>query len=161
VGARRINPNRVKSLLNYTTRELADRLGVHKNTICHWQRNGLDPIDKQRPYLFHGATVRAFLVSRNKSQKRPCAPGSLYCFRCREPRQPIPTAVEYIPMPPGPGNLRATCRECRTTMHRRVQQAAIQTVLPGVLVQIREPEPRLNGSPSPSPNCDFERKTTA
>lgn len=161
MSARRINPNRVKSLLNYTARELAERLGVHKNTIRHWQRNGLDPIDKQRPFLFHGAAVRAFLISRNKSQKRPCPLGTLYCFRCREPRPPIPTSVEYLPMPSGPGNLRATCGECGTAMHRRVQPGAIHTVLPGVLVQIREVAPRLNGSPSPSSNCDFKRKTTA
>lgn len=161
MATRRINPNRVKGLLNYTVRELAERLGVHKNTVGHWQRNGLDPIDNKRPYLFHGGTVRAFLISRNKSRRSPCPPGSLYCFRCRAPRRPIPTSAEYHRMPSGPGNLRATCGECRTAMHRRVRHSAIHTVLPGVLVQIREAAPRLNGSSSPSPNCDSARKTSA
>ena len=161
MSARRINPNRVKIHRNYTARELADRLGVHKNTVSHWQLDGMVPIDGQRPYLFHGSTVRAFLISRNKSRKRPCPPGSLYCFRCRAPSQPILTSVEYLPAPSGPGNLRATCGSCRTIMHRRVQQTAIHTVLPGVLVQIREVAPRLNDSPCPSPNCDFERQSTA
>jgi Domain of unknown function (DUF5679) len=158
---RRINPNRVKILRNFTARELADRLGVHKNTIRHWQRNGLAAIDGHRPQLFNGATVREFLTSRNKSRKRPCPPGALYCFRCREPRRPIPTTAEYFQMPSGAGDLRGTCGECGTTMHRRTRQEAIHAVLPGVLVQIREVPPRLNRSLSPSPNCDIERQTTA
>jgi hypothetical protein len=66
MSGRRINPNRVKIHRNYTARGLADSLGVHKNTIRHWQRNGLVPIDNQRPYLFHGAAVRAFLAEWNK-----------------------------------------------------------------------------------------------
>lgn len=161
MGSRRINPHRVKILRNFTARELADRLGVHKNTIRHWQRNGLNPIDGQRPQLFSGATVREFLISRNRSRRRPCPPGSLYCFRCREPRRPIPTSAEYFQMPSGAGDLRATCGECGTTMHRRTRHEAIHAVLPGVLVQIREAPPRLSGSLSPSPNCDMERQTTA
>ena len=161
MGWRRVNPNRVKILRNFTARELADRLGVHKNTIRHWQRNGLAPLDGQRPLLFSGAVVREFLILRSKSRKRPCAPGALYCFKCREARRPISTSVEYFRMPSGAGDLRATCGECGTTMHRRTRQEAIHAVLPGVLVQIREAPPRLNGRPSPSPNCDIERQTTA
>lgn len=160
-SARRVNPHVVKQNRSYSVGELASCCGVHKNTVSHWRRNGLTPIDGQRPYLFHGAMVRAFLISRNNSRKRPCSPGSLYCFRCREPRRPIPTSAEYLPVPTGAGNLRAICGECGTTMHRRVQQVAIHTILPGLLVQIREAAPRLNGSSSPSPNCDFERKTSA
>lgn len=56
---RRVNPNLVKIHRSYTARELADCLGVHKNTVRHWQRKGLTPIDARRPYLFKGAVVRA------------------------------------------------------------------------------------------------------
>jgi hypothetical protein len=159
--SRRINPNRVKIHRNYTARELADRLGIHKNTVTHWQRKGLVPIEKRRPHLFHGATVRAFLVSRQKERKRPCPSGMLYCFKCREPRRPVPNSIEYIPKPTGPGNLRAVCSACGTSMNRRARQAAIACVLPGLLVQITEASPRLNGSSSASVNCDFERQATA
>jgi hypothetical protein len=153
VSGRRANPNRVKINRTDTARELADRLGVHKNTIRHWQRNGLEPIDGRRPYLFHGATVRAFLIARKAKLKRPCPNGMLYCFRCREPRRPAPTSVEYLQMRPETGNLRAACGECGTVMHRRVRQAAIHSVLPGLLVQIREAPPRLNEKADTSPNC--------
>ena len=159
--SRRINPQRVKIHRNYSARELADVLGVHKNTVGHWQRNGLAPIEKRRPYLFQGAIVRAFLLSRNRARKRPCPAGMLYCFKCRQPRRPVPNSIEYIPKPSGPGNLRAVCSACGTSMNRRARQAAITSVLPGLLVQITQALPRLNGSSSPSLNRDFERQATA
>src|SRR5438034_764512 len=65
MSRRRANPNLVKIHRSYTVRELADRLGVHKNTVRHWQRHGLTPVDAQRPYLFKGAAVRAFLIGQS------------------------------------------------------------------------------------------------
>lgn len=161
MGTRRINPNLAKIHHSYTARELADRLGVHKNTIRHWQLNGLRPIDDQRPYVFDGAVVRQFLKSRNESQKQPCPVGMLYCFRCHEPRRPSPTSIEYAQTRIGAGNLRGLCSECGTVMCRRVRQDAIAAVMPGLLVQIRQVPSRLNGSSSPSSNCDFERQMLA
>lgn len=162
MSGRRVNLQRVKIHWNYTARDLANCLGVHKNTIRNWQRNGLTPIDGQRPFLFQGTTVRAFLDSWNKRWKRPCPTGMLFCFRCREPQLPKPTSVAYLPVRSGrPGNLRAVCAKCGTVMHRRVKQSVIPAVLPGLLVQIMEAAPRLNGSSSPSLICDFERQTTA
>ena len=158
MSRRRANPSRVKVHTNYTARELADRLGVHKNTIRHWQRNGLNAIDGRRPLLFKGAVVRAFLVEQNSRRKRPCPVGTLYCFKCREPRAPVPTSLQYVEMRPGSGNLGAICTDCGTIMHRRVKQSAIHSVLPGLLVQIREASPRLSGSADPSLDCDQERR---
>lgn len=161
MGVRRINPNLAKIHHSYTPRELADRLGVHKNTIRHWQRNGLRPIDDQRPYVFDGSVIRQFLRLRNQSQKRPCPVGTIYCFGCHEPRRPSPTSIEYAPTRIGAGNLRALCSECGTVMCRRVRQDDIAAVLPGLPVQIRQASPRLNGSASPSSNCDLERQILA
>jgi len=161
VGARRINPNLIKIHHSYTSRELADRLGVHKNTIGHWQRDGLRPIDHHRPYVFDGSVVRDFLKARNKKQKRPCPIGTIYCFRCREPRRPSPTSIQYIQATIGAGNLLAVCGECGTTMCRRMRQATISAILPGLLVQIRQGPPRLIGGSSPPSNCDLERQMLA
>ena len=159
--SRRVNPLQVKIHWNYTARELADRLGVHKNTVRNWQRNGLQPLDRLRPLIFQGAVVRAFLISWNNRRKRPCPTGTLYCFSCREPRRPAVSSVEFIQSPAGPGNIRASCSVCGTAMHRRAKHSEIHSVLPGLLVQMREAPPRLNGNPSPSLNCDSERQTTA
>ena len=161
MSSRRVNPFRVKIHWNYTARELANLLGVHKNTVRNWQRNGLVSVDRQRPLIFQGAVVRVFLVLWNKRRKQPCPIGTLYCFSCREPRRPSVSSVEFVQSPTGPGNIRANCSDCGTTMHRRANQSEIHSVLPSVLVQIREASPRLNGSASPSLNCDFERQTPA
>jgi excisionase family DNA binding protein len=136
MGARRINPNHVKLHRTYTIRELADRLGVHKNTVRQWQQQGLGPIDGGRPILFLGVAVRDFLAQRNASRRNPCGPGLFYCFRCREPRSPGGGMVDFLPLTALSGNLRAICECCGTLMHRRCSADAIPTVMPGISVQV-------------------------
>jgi len=85
---RRLNPRAVSQYRSYSVTELAACFGVHKNTVRHWQLAGLMPNDDGRPYLFQGGVVRAFLLKRNASRKRPCQPGTFYCFRCRDARPP-------------------------------------------------------------------------
>ena len=43
--ARRVNPYRVKLHRDYALQELAECLGVHKNTVRRWQDDGLNAID--------------------------------------------------------------------------------------------------------------------
>lgn len=161
MAARRVNPRAVKLHRSYSVPELAACLGVHKNTVRHWQRDGLKPLDGGRPLLFQGAAVRTFISARNASRKRPCPPGTLYCFRCREPRQPVPGMVAYLWINATSGNLRAVCATCETVMHRRASKAALASILPGCDIQFVEALPRLKGSPSPSLNCNLERQAPA
>ena len=156
--SRRANPNRIKQHRSYSVDELADCCGVHKNTVRGWQRNGLKPIDSIRPILFQGAAVRDFLTRRSAGRKRPCRPGTLYCFRCRSPRRPALGMVDFIPMRPGSGNLRALCESCEAIMHRRVCKADIAKVMPGCAVQFAEGRASLSGQVDPSLNCDSERR---
>jgi len=94
MASRRVNPCRIKINRSYTARELADALDVHKNTVRHYQREGLKPVDNRRPALFHGGAVRSFLTHRNTTRKRPCPPGTFYCFRCRAPKRPAEGMVD-------------------------------------------------------------------
>ncbi|WP_226017107.1 helix-turn-helix domain-containing protein [Novosphingobium sp. FKTRR1] len=135
--ARRVNPYRVKLHRIYSVQELAECLGVHKNTVRHWQGDGLQAIDGNRPTLFEGAIARAFLLARQTSRKRPCPPGTIYCFKCREPRLPALGMVEFIPGMGSTGNLMALCDACGTMMHRRANMAKIATIMPRLAVQIR------------------------
>ena len=151
--ARRVNPYLIKCNRSHTAGELAARLNVHKNTVRHWQHDGLKAIDGSRPAMFQGAAVRAFLILRNSARKRPCPPGTFYCFRCRQPRPPALGMVDYVELKPGAGNLRALCETCETIMHCRVRRSALGAIMPGIEVQIREDPPRLCGSPDPSLNC--------
>jgi hypothetical protein len=155
---RRVNPNRVKLHRSYSVSELATCLDVHKNTVRHWQAQGLEPVESRKPYLFHGATTREFLAKRNASRKCPCAPGTLYCLRCRQPRQPALGMVDYLPLRADSGNLRAICACCEAIMHRRVRKADIARIMPNCAVQFAEGQPSLSGQPRPSPDCDSERQ---
>lgn len=161
MAARRVNPRAVKLHRSYSVPELAACLGVHKNTVRHWQRGGLTPLDGGRPVLFQGETVRAFLTARNANRKRPCPTGTLYCFRCRGPRPPALGMVDYLSISAISGNVRAICATCETVMHRRVSKTALASFLPGCDVQIVEAVPRLKGSSLPSLNCELERQAAA
>ena len=156
--SRRINPRVVKLHRSYSVPELAACCGVHKNTVGHWQKVGLMAVDTRRPLLFQGAAVREFLEKRNARRKRPCPPGMLYCFRCREPRPPALAMVDYVPLNATSGNLRAICAICETVMHRRARKTALATILPRCEVQFAQGPARLTGSSSPSLICDSEPK---
>jgi hypothetical protein len=155
---RRINPRAVKLHRSYNVPELAICFGVHRNTIRQWQRDGLSPIDKARPILFQGATVQEFLLRRNKKRKRPCPTGTLYCFRCREPRKPALNMADFVPVTALWGNVRALCETCETLMNRRAQQGALTAILPNCDVRIVEGELRLKRSALPSLNSAQNRK---
>ena len=155
---KRADPRRVKRHRSYTVPELATCLEVHKNTVREWQRGGLQPLDTSRPMLFQGATVRTFLAKRNASRKRPCLPGTLYCFRCREPRPPALGMLDFVAITPLSGNLRALCGTCGGMMHQRIRLADLPAKMPGLEVQITQAQPSLSGSLQPSLNSDFERQ---
>lgn len=158
MAARRLNPNRAKLHRTYSARELADLYGVHKNTVREWQRNGLHAVDRCRPTLFAGQVVRTFIAARNASRKRPCPPGALYCFRCREARKPAGDQADYLPINTLSGNLKATCGACATTMHRRVRIASLAVKMPGVDIRVMQAPSRIVEGASPSLNHDSGAK---
>ena len=161
MGKRRVNPNVVKLNRNYDTGQLAICCGVHKNTVLNWREAGLEPIDNSKPILFHGSVVREFLRQRNAKRKKPCGPGRLYCFSCREPRRPALGFAEYSAVTAIVGNLKAFCERCETVMHRKICRAELEAKMPGVEVQKMDRQLRLIGSPSLSLNCDPERQASA
>jgi hypothetical protein len=153
--AKRPGPNRIKRHRSYTIAELARAQGVHKNTVRAWMRAGLTPIDG-RPLLFTGEAVRDFLSTTTAGRKRPCPPGMLYCFRCRDRRRPALGMVEFEPRPGGgAGNLKALCGDCGTMMNRRANHKAISRIMPGCDVTIRQADPSLMGHARPRLNCDL------
>lgn len=158
MARQRANPRLIKLHRTYSVEDAARTLGVHKNSVRGWRKDGLKAIDNDRPILFLGSVLRAFLEQRNASRKRPCRPGTLYCFRCREPRAPALGMVDWTPINARTGNLKALCGTCETVMHRRARRDALSTVMPGLHVQIVEGPSRLNGKPIPSLNCDSTKE---
>jgi hypothetical protein len=157
MATKRVNPNRIKTHFSYTTRELADTLGVHKNTIRNWTRRGLSTLSK-RPALYHGGTTRAFLTASNAERKRPCPPGMFYCFRCRDHRRPALAMVDFVECAGRAGNLTGLCETCGATMNRRARREAVAVIMPGLDVQIRREAPRLKGRIAPFLNCDTAKR---
>ena len=66
--------------------------------------------------------------------------------------------VDYLPVTPASGNLRAICERCDAIMHRRVRKADLAKVMPNCAVQITLGQTRLSGRTAPSLNCDKERQ---
>lgn len=152
--AKRVNPNAVKLHRSYSVPELSRCCKVHKNTVRNWRGDGLAAIDKSRPVLFLGAIVRQFLRQRNASRKRPCVSGTIFCFKCREPRRPALDLIEYRDRTAGSGNLRGICGTCETIMHRGARRADLAKLFPNCTVQFVPGEQRLNGRAAPPANCD-------
>lgn len=150
----RLNPQRVKIHFSYTVNEIADLLGVHKNTVRAWLNKGLEAIDLHYPTLVKGTSLRSFLEARRRSGKHKCAPGTLYCLKCREPRPPAFGMVDFIEFTPTSGNLTALCQTCNTVVHRRVRKSQISTVMPGIAIQISQGYLRIRETRNPSLNCD-------
>lgn len=154
MAASRANPFSVKQHYSYTASGLAVCLGVHKNTVRHWQRKGLAAIDGCRPLMFHGAAVRDFLLKQRAARKQPCSPSELLCLRCRKPQKPAEMVVEFLEMRPGSGNLRAACKVCGARMHRRIREADLGRLMPGCVVQHRHRDHSLMEHAPSSLNCD-------
>ncbi len=151
---RRINPRLIKLHRAYSVEEAARTLGAHKNSVRGWIKNGLPIADRSRPVLILGHELRAYLEHKRKAAKRPCPPGTLYCFKCREPRAPAMGMVEATCQNATTGNLSAICEVCGTMMHRRTRLATIPAIMPNADVQIREAGPRICERTNPSLDCD-------
>ena len=134
---RKTNPRLVKIHRTYTADELAECLGIHVNTVRNWMRDGLEPIDDQRPYLFHGGCVRTFLERQRADAKCPCGPDELFCLRCREPKRPAGGMVDYEPMTASGGNLLGICPDCELVMQRRTSEHQLPSLRELLEVTIR------------------------
>lgn len=158
MAGKRINPRLAKLHYSYTVEEAARTLGVHKGSIRNWIKSGLPTVDKTRPVLIMGSELRDWLAKRRRAAKRPCPPGTLYCFKCREPRPPALGMIEYVPMSAKSGMLKALCAGCGTTMHLRARLDAIPTKMPNLDVQIKEAQASLIERTPPSLNCDKSKE---
>lgn len=154
MGARRPDFRKVKTHRTYSLRELATLLDLHPHTLHAWRKGGLAPIDNQRPLLFHGGTVRAFLRQRRSDRKKSCGPGHIFCLPCREPKTPAGGMLDYQPDTPTCGRLIGLCPSCGRLMFRRTALARVGQVAAGLDVQFPHAQRSLEEGPLPFVNCD-------
>lgn len=154
---KRRHPNHllIKIHRTYTVEEIATLFGIHKNTVRHWIKDGLETIDDKRPRLIVGDILVEFLKARRAKNKQKCKPGELYCVRCRAPRSPAGGMADYSPITEKFGNLVAICPECNSLMNRHVSLARIGEFQDKVDIKFPEELRRLDESLCPSINSDF------
>jgi hypothetical protein len=150
------NPRQVKIHRSYTVDDAAQLFGRHRNTIRHWQKQGLKPVDGRRPVVFEGPTLAAFLEARRGARRRRLKPGEIYCLPCRAPKEPAGDMAEYVPLTGARGNLRGICPTCSRLIHRVVSRAQIEAVRGKLDVTFTEPAARLRETSRPSVDCDFK-----
>lgn len=148
---RRIDPRRIKIHRNYTVEEAADALGVHKNTVRLWIKQGLPTVDERRPTLLQGEAIRAFHDNRKAKRKHRLSAGEFYCLKCRSPKTPAGGMADYVATSADLGNLTGLCPDCETIMHRRTSLAKLDRIKGDleVLVCAGSATPKREGSPLP------------
>lgn len=117
----RIDPRRAKTHRSYTVAEAARLFSVHRNTVRHWIERGLPIVRAGRAVLILGRDLRPFLAERQAQRRRTCAPGQLFCLKCREPRSPRTGSIRVLACEGPAANIAALCESCGTRMHRRVR----------------------------------------
>jgi hypothetical protein len=160
MGAKYPSAHRIKIHRNYSIEEIARVLRVHKHTVRRWEKAGLQAIDNGRPRLFLGTELRRFLGERRQKARRPCTPGHIYCFRCREPKAPAGLIADLLPLNASTANLRGMC-ECGTLMYRRVGHGRLALARGNLTVTIPGALSRIGGKPSPTSNGDLNETWSA
>ena len=155
MAVRRLNPGLVKIHRSYSIEQVARTLGVHKNTVANWLKNGLSPIDDQRPILIQGAVIRAFLQERRNRQKRCCAVGELYCLKCRAPKPPLDGRAIYVPLTNSGGNLQARCSDCLSIICRRISNARLHEFSSVLTITSKQASLRINDRQTPCLKCEL------
>ena len=119
------NPRLVKINRDYLVSEITAVLGIHKNTVRNWIRNGLPTVDNRKPLMVRGIVLREYLTAKRRARKQASPPGHLFCLRCKVPQKPHPGLTDVIVTTNGSVSIRGFCPVCETLMHRRASAAQL------------------------------------
>lgn len=155
-GRRRRYPvSRIKQTC-YDPADIAKLFGVHRNTVRHWLKDGLQPIDDQRPPLVHGSALKSFITERQEARRQTCRLGELFCFRCRAPRKPWGNMADVSFRTDKIAKLTAFCCICETVMNVAIRCADLPKLATLIDLQPMASE-RLNDRPAASANRDSRK----
>lgn len=156
MGKRHPNYRLVKTHRSYTVEETARLFAIHRNTVRAWIKVGLPTSDQKRPALILGKSLAAFLQARRTKNKRPCAPGEIYCVRCRTQKRPAGEMVEYQTCTEALGSLVGICPDCEGMMYRRVSKAKLPLVQGNLSVTFAVPRRQVSDSQPTIVNSDLQ-----
>jgi len=132
------NHRLVKIHRSYTVNEVAELLGVHKNTVRNWKKNGLQAIDSKRPTLIFGPDLIGFIKKQRARNKHTCKPEELYCVKCRFPKKPDGDMADYLPVAETYGTLKAICPDCGSIMNKNIKLATIVDIVDKIDITLPE-----------------------
>lgn len=151
MAGHRLDRRRIKRHHNYTVDEAARIIGAARGTVRRWLNKGLPAIRDRKPFLILGEDLAGYMAGKTQP-KRSCPPGTCYCVKCRDVREPAGNMAEFVPINARSGNLRALCPDCGNLMHRRTSMVQLEAVRAILDVAIVERQPRLNDSGHASMN---------
>ena len=143
----------------YRVDEVAELYGLHRQAVRRWLRDGLRRIDDQRPILIHGGDLIAFLDARQSKRKQACAPGEIYCCRCKSPRRPHQNLVSIEIQNDTHLMLSAKCDKCGTGMNQFGSVRKLDHYRSTFIIQTTR-EPSIKGRSEPVVRCHLDEEKT-
>ena len=154
MGRRHPSPHLAKIHRTYSVEDVSRLFGIHKNTVRSWLKQGLKPIDDQRPILLLGGELRRFLSDRRARAKQACGAGRIFCLPCRGPKIPAGRMAECVVTAEAAGTLQGICPDCHRMIYRKVNPSMLEAVRGDLDVTITKPRPRIEETGRPHVNCD-------
>jgi hypothetical protein len=154
MGYRHPNLRLAKIHRSYSVEEVSRLFSVHKNTVRNWIRQGLTPIDGQRPTVIRGVELRRFLADRRASARQACGPGRIFCLPCRAPKVPAGNMAECVAASETTGALRGICPDCDRMIYRRVNLQRLAALCGELAVTVTQARPRIEETAKRIVNCD-------
>jgi hypothetical protein len=140
---------RIKRLRLYDPMEAARALGVSRQTVWRYKKQGLVCIPNHRPTLFRGVDIIEYVRSRADGRKQRCGPGRLFCLRCKEPKRPAAGMLEFRADAGTLGTLTAICPSCTGLMYRRASLRTLAAAAGGHPVSMQSGLVRLGETTGP------------
>jgi helix-turn-helix protein len=154
MGHRHPNPRLAKIHRSYSVEDASRLFKIHKNTVRNWLKQGLEPIDDQRPTVIRGLELRRFLTDRRVRAKQACGSGRIYCLPCRAPKVPAGNMAECIATDDTTGSLQGICPDCNRMIYRRVNPQKLNAVRGDLDVTVTQAGPRIEEMTKPNVNYD-------
>ena len=126
----KVNLSKIRTTSAYSFNDIAQLFGCNIATVRRWKRDGLPIMNNTKPILVHGTELKAWLQSRQKARKRPCAPDEMFCFSsgCRKGRLPAIGSVRIRKSNQKVGMIEAQCNECRKNIRKGYAMADLAEI---------------------------------
>lgn len=150
---------RIKRHRVYTVFEIADALGIHRQTVIRWiSDKGLMADKSQRPWLVEGDVLKHFLEARRSLGKRPLRPGQIYCLPCRAAKTPDGKMADYRAKTATTGTLIGICPDCDRLIHRIIRRCDLELFRAQLDITIAKASPRLVQTGEPLATVIFRQE---